>query len=211
MGVINQGILGGVSGRVGPVVGGSWKGIAYIRGYQQQVAQPNTAIQVAQKTRMRVVVAIAKEFLAVVIKPLNDRFAVRQSGYNLFVSRNIGFIQANGTPTFTDLIFSQGTLTGFDTLAGTSANGSADVDLTWVDNTGTGTAQATDEIYVAAINETNGTNGSLGGGVARNAAAATVVLDGVATTADQIHVYAAFRTANGFAVSNSEYLSVVTA
>ena len=31
MGIINQGILGGVSGTVGNVVGGSWKGINYLR------------------------------------------------------------------------------------------------------------------------------------------------------------------------------------
>lgn len=32
MGKINQGILGGFSGKVGTVVGGSWKGTAYMRG-----------------------------------------------------------------------------------------------------------------------------------------------------------------------------------
>ena len=31
MGKISQGILGGVSGTVGNVVGGSWKGISYLR------------------------------------------------------------------------------------------------------------------------------------------------------------------------------------
>ena len=32
MGTINQGILGGFSGKVGTVIGGSWKGITYMRG-----------------------------------------------------------------------------------------------------------------------------------------------------------------------------------
>jgi len=31
MGIINKGILGPVSGTVGTVIGGSWKGISYIR------------------------------------------------------------------------------------------------------------------------------------------------------------------------------------
>ena len=32
MGTIKQGILGGFSGKVGTVVGSSWKGISYMRG-----------------------------------------------------------------------------------------------------------------------------------------------------------------------------------
>jgi hypothetical protein len=31
MGIIKQGILGGFSGKVGNVVGGTWKGIDYMR------------------------------------------------------------------------------------------------------------------------------------------------------------------------------------
>jgi hypothetical protein len=210
MGVIAQGILGAVSGRIGPVVGGSWKGIAYLRGYQPQVAQPNTAAQVAQKTRMATIVLMAQGFLAQIIKPLNDRFAVHMSGYNLFVSRNIGHVDGSGNITFADIVFSQGTLTGFDTLSVTSANGSAAVDFTWVDNSGTGTAQATDEAYLCCINQTSGGLGQNGGTVARSAAADTVTLGSPATTGDDIHCYASFRTANGFAVSDSEYVLETT-
>jgi hypothetical protein len=210
MGVIQQGILGAVSGRIGPVVGGSWKGIAYLRGYQGTVAQPNTAAQVAQKTRMRAIVEISQLFLAQIIKPLNDRFAVHMSGYNLFVSRNIEFISGTGVPTFASLIFSQGTLTGFDTLAASSTNGDPDVDLTWVDNSGTGTAQATDEVYVAIMNATNQAYGQSGGSATRSDAAVTVTMSANNTSADQLHIYASYRTASGFAVSNSEYVSEVT-
>jgi hypothetical protein len=210
MGVINQGILGSVSGRIGPVVGGSWKGIAYLRGYQANVAQPNTAAQVAQKLRMSTIVATAKQFLAIVIKPLNDRFAVRMSGYNLFVSRNIEHISGAGVVDFPSLVFSEGTLTGFDTLAGTSVGGSADVDFTWVDNSGTGTAQATDEVYAALINATSGETAQDGGSAVRSDAALTVTFDANNTTADEIETYLAFRTSSGFAVSNSEYNQVVS-
>jgi len=211
MGVITQGILGAVSGRIGPVVGGSWKGIAYLRGYQDQVAQPNTALQVAQKQRMSIVVFMAKTILTTIIKPLNDRFAVRMSGYNLFVSRNIEHIDANGVVDFPSLVTAEGTLTGFDTLAATNANGSADVDFTWVDNSGTGTALATDEVYLWCFNSTNDAAGTLSGGVARSAAAATVTLSDVSTTNDDVNCYCAYRKANGFAVSNSEYLLVTSA
>jgi len=41
MGKINQGILGGFSGKVGNVIGGNWKGIDYMRVKPASVANPN--------------------------------------------------------------------------------------------------------------------------------------------------------------------------
>ena len=37
MGTIKQGILDSISGKVGIVVGSSWKGIVYMRGHTQNV------------------------------------------------------------------------------------------------------------------------------------------------------------------------------
>lgn len=37
MGTIKQGILGGFSGKVGTVIGGSWKGISYMRLQAQSI------------------------------------------------------------------------------------------------------------------------------------------------------------------------------
>ena len=46
MGRIKQGILGGFSGKVGTVVGASWKGKAYMRGMPQHYTQAqNVALQ----------------------------------------------------------------------------------------------------------------------------------------------------------------------
>ena len=49
MGKIRQGILGGFNGTVGTVVGGSWKGMAYMRGKAQSVKNPRTEKQMAQR------------------------------------------------------------------------------------------------------------------------------------------------------------------
>ena len=51
MGTIKQGILGGFSGKVGTVVGSSWKGISYMRGQAQSVKNPRTAKQMAQRDK----------------------------------------------------------------------------------------------------------------------------------------------------------------
>ena len=53
MGKIKQGILGGFRGKVGTVVGASWKGIAYMRGLPQSIKNPKTAAQQAQRAFFR--------------------------------------------------------------------------------------------------------------------------------------------------------------
>jgi hypothetical protein len=51
MGVISKGILGGVSGKIGNVVGGNWKSIDYLRSLPASVANPNTSLQQDQRTK----------------------------------------------------------------------------------------------------------------------------------------------------------------
>lgn len=98
MATIKQGILGAFSGKVGSVVGSSWKGIAIMKSRPASVANPKTAKQVIQRSKMTAVVGFAKEILPEVIKPLNDRFVSRMSGYNAFIQSNIGCFE-NGVLT----------------------------------------------------------------------------------------------------------------
>ena len=51
MGKINQGILGGFSGKVGNVIGGTWKGIDYMRVKPAHVTNPKTEGQVDQRSK----------------------------------------------------------------------------------------------------------------------------------------------------------------
>ena len=49
MGKIKSGILGGFNGKVGSVIGASWKGISYMRGIAQSIKNPKTEAQVMQR------------------------------------------------------------------------------------------------------------------------------------------------------------------
>ncbi len=49
MGIINQGILGGFSGKVGPIVGCHWKSKYYIRAHAAKVSNPRTKKQQEQR------------------------------------------------------------------------------------------------------------------------------------------------------------------
>ena len=59
MGKINKGILGGFNGKVGTVVGGSWKGISYMRSLAQSITKSRSGSQVKQRTKF----ALALRFL----------------------------------------------------------------------------------------------------------------------------------------------------
>lgn len=50
MGKIKKGILGGFNGRVGNVIGGSWKGVAYMRSEAQSIKNPRTETQQENRT-----------------------------------------------------------------------------------------------------------------------------------------------------------------
>lgn len=85
---LDQGLLGGYSGRLGTTVGATWKGINVVRTYQPNVANPQTQAQTDQRQLFRDVVQFGSYYLADVIKPFWDRGAKRMSGYNAFVSAN---------------------------------------------------------------------------------------------------------------------------
>jgi len=45
MGTIRKGVLGGFSGKVGTVVGSSWKGVSFMRSLPGKVKDPRTLLQ----------------------------------------------------------------------------------------------------------------------------------------------------------------------
>ncbi len=65
MAKLSSGILGGISGTVGNVVGGRWRGIDYIRSKPVNVKNPNTEAQQAQRMRFKLVIEFLKR-----IRPL---------------------------------------------------------------------------------------------------------------------------------------------
>lgn len=205
MAVIKRGILGGISGKIANVVGGSWKGIAYVRSLPLSVANPNTAAQQAQRGAFSQIVIVAKILLASIIKPLNDRFAQYMSGYNRFVRMSIDAFNASGLVTFADFKISEGALTAVTSIGFTMSAASKNVTCTWTDNSGTGTATASDESYFVVHNETQETWAFVGGVASRNAEStmATFVDDNI--TNDVMHGYLAFRRDDGTLASNTVY------
>lgn len=210
MGVINQGILGGFSGKVGNVIGGNWKGIDYMRIKPASVANPRTEGQVNQRTKF----TTALQFL----QPMKDFIKV---GYKGFASKKTEFNSAMSyilknaitgeAPDFVvdyaAALVSRGALTG-------ALNGSIDVSVAgtasfaWDDNSGSGSALATDKSMLLLFNESKGEVIFSTASAQRSAEGQDIVLpDDYAN--DTVIAYLAFIGADGAQVSNSLYLGAL--
>lgn len=201
MGIIRRGILGGFSNRVGNVVGSSWKGIATMRVLPLSVANPRTAAQINVRKNFSGITKMASELLTSIVKPLNDRFAVRMSGYNLFIQRNSNAFQNDGVFDPSALTLSHGRLSApIITSAlknealglieySTALDGSMDL--------------ASDRVYVVAIDSVTGEVLGTSSGVYKRE-------DGEAefdikVTANNVAFYISFLRADGTEVSPSSY------
>ncbi len=107
---INRGILGGFVGKVGNVVGSSWKGIETMRSLPISVLNPKTAGQIENRTRFSNISILAAACLTTIVKPLNDRFAAKMSGYNAFCQRSKEAFTGAGVFVPANLILSSGKL-----------------------------------------------------------------------------------------------------
>ena len=117
MGVIKRGILGGVSNKIGNVVGSSWKGIATLRALPLSVANPNTQAQRTNRDSFSIMSKLGSEVLATVCQPLWNRDAKQMSGFNAYVMYNKRAFDADPEAWIANPIMSKGSLSASLTSA----------------------------------------------------------------------------------------------
>lgn len=204
MATLNRGILGGIKGKIGNVVGSSWKGISTLKSLPLSVANPRTAGQVAQRTKMTAVVAVGQALASTTIETFFQRIAVKMSGFNMFVKTNIAAFTSVGELILEEFKISYGKLVGFVGLGGVADASGNTITYTWSDNSGVGNALATDIVMLVYYNQTQDYWGASYGSVARSAGT-IVVTDSRMETSDVLYVYLAFRRADYSLFSNTEY------
>ncbi|SKB76587.1 DUF6266 family protein [Daejeonella lutea] len=157
MGKYKRGILGAFSGKIGTVVGSSWKGIDYMR----SLPKPSTKAPSEQQMMQRAKFALVTGFFRPASALINlgyQSLAQGKSGYNVatadFIADAIIGTYPNFDIDYTKVLFSKGTLTGAYGVAIDSETGA--VKVTWDDNTNSGTAKATDRIVILVYNTAKG-------------------------------------------------------
>lgn len=211
MGKINQGILGGFSGKVGNVIGGNWKGIDYMRVKPANVANPQTEGQVDQRTKFSTVLQFLqplKDFVKVGYK----YYAIKMTQFNSAMSYILKNAVAGSYPDFTidyaTALISRGSLAGvLNGAAASSAAGS--VEFTWGDNTSESNASATDKAMILAYNSSKGEAIFVTDGAARSAGSQSLTVPDD-FSGDSVECFIAFISEDGLSVANSKYVGSIT-
>ena len=132
MGKIKQGILGGFSGKVGSVIGSSWKGISYMRGKAVSIKNPQTLQQMRQRNKFALALSVLQPIVAF-IRVGFKRYAYKKSEFNAAMSYTIKNAIVGTYPNyeidFSKLLVSRGTLTGANDAAAVAETGK--IKFTW--------------------------------------------------------------------------------
>jgi len=200
-----QGILGGLSGKIGNVVGSSWKGVPVLKTKPLSVSNPKTAAQVAQRGSMSAVTHYASLLNSAVIKPLWDRFASRMSGYNSFVQANIGEFTGVSVANWANIKTSKGKMAAVEIEDIDAPKNDVVLTLTFNSALTDAYAQSTDKAYLCAINATNGDVALPATASTRADGASYATFSKNLTAGDLLKVYIAFKRADGTVVSDSAY------
>lgn len=204
MGVIRQGILGGVSGKVGGVVGANWKGVDYLKGYTIP-ANPQTTPQTEQRSLFASIVAFAKLILGTVIADYWNPFASGKSGYNAFCQANLNL--CSYPFSYADVRVAQGSLESCAVATSVYTSATGALVTTW-DWPGLGNGLATDIAAILCVDTANNVT-FISDSVQRSVETATFNV-GSGRSAANLKVYLFFHRGTGAAleVSNSDYYQV---
>ena len=205
MGTLKKGVFGGFSGKVGNVVGASWKGIDYIRSMPSKVNDPKTKSQVKQRSRF----LVAMDFLRTITPFLRIGFQSHANGrmtaFNAAMSYNMKFAvkgeyQVVGLD-YPNVLVSRGSLSA---VSGTSAEIVVDELLVNWEDSMRGNTRLDDIAMVLAYNPLKRESVYDLNAGKRAITKANLSLP-PAWKGDAVETYLAFKTADGTVVSDSIY------
>jgi len=211
MGTIKKGILGGFSGKVGTVVGSSWKGITYMRSLPTKVKDPRTELQMIQRSKF----AVTINFLQPMTELLRagwKLYSNRKSPFNAAMAYTIAKAVAGDYPNYSidpaKVLVSRGPLAPPVNAVATPATGA--VNFQWGDNSGSGAARQTDKALLAVLNPAKDDAVFIVAGAARSDSAQSVAIPHN-WVGDMVEVYMGFISQDGRDIANSVYLGHLTA
>ncbi|NLO03313.1 MAG: hypothetical protein GX126_13515 [Bacteroidales bacterium] len=210
MGKISQGILGGVSGKVGNVVGGSWKGIDYLRILPVSVANPRTPAQMDQRSKILTVINFLepiKDFIRVGFK----NYAVKMTQFNSAMSYNVKNAITGEYPDYTidytkALVSCGGLAPALNGIVSSTVAGL--VSFEWDDNSGDGNAQSTDKALLVVYNPAKNEAVTILDGANRVTGVPEVTVPNN-YSGDTVQAYIGFISEDGASVANSKFVGAV--
>ncbi|MES1250281.1 MAG: DUF6266 family protein [Chitinophaga rupis] len=208
MGTFEKGILGGFKGKVGAVIGSTWKGTQVMRSKPGKRKKPASALQLDQQARF----ALMTDFLQPLSAMLNETFsrAVGMSGYNKALSYNIQQAVSGDYPdlsvNYAAVLLSKGSLPGAQSPA-VASPAAGKLACSWTDNSNLYKAASADQalliVYCGALKQWVVSQGA----ATRNAGSCTV--DVAPFSGQTVQTWFSFIAENGRAVARSLFTGAV--
>jgi len=150
MGTYNKGILGPFTGKVGTVVGTTWRGKDVLRSLPKKTKRTPSETQQLQRERF----LTATEFLTPINPVLGKYFGSKtgektrlNQAMSYHMKEAVVFQDPDFVIDYTKVIISKGDLPGLQNPTMTAVGGDK-LSFTWEDNSGQGEAKATDGVIV---------------------------------------------------------------
>lgn len=210
MGKIKQGVLGGFSGKVGPVIGTSWKGKAVMKARALSYNDRQSQAQLEQRMKFGLISKFVCSMAGFINEGFNNR-AVEMTELNAAVAANINDAITGTYPNYevdyTLCLVSNGNI-DLPYSPSATADGTS-LSLTWSDNSGMGNAETDDKVMVVAFNPTKNQSVYSTNLAERNERSATFTLP-TAWTGDTVNVWMAMKREKNGETSKSVHLASLT-
>jgi hypothetical protein len=154
MAILKNGIFGGISGKVGNIIGSSWKGIKYVRSLPVKRTKKSTPAQLEQQVKFALMMNFLRNFSTLLALTFKN-YSERMSGINAALSYNLRCGITGAYPNFAlnyPLIrVSQGKLPTADNACA-KAGEAGRVDFSWINNAGFMSASQSDFAILVIYN-----------------------------------------------------------
>ena len=210
MGTFTKGILGGFSGKVGTVIGSTWKGITYMKSLPTPRSGPASQAQIEQQARFTLMIKFMQPFLSFVNTGFKN-YGNKMTGFNSAMSYNLKNAVTGVYPfyeiNYPDVLVTRGDLpNGGNPQAVSVSEGT--VQFTWSDNSGTGKAKAGDKamlmVYCPELKQAIYTTGS----APRSLSTETLAVSSF--SGKEVETYIGFISEDGRDVATSVYTGSMT-
>jgi hypothetical protein len=155
MAKFSKGILGGFSGKIGNVIGGSWNGIDYMRSRPTKVRNPNTPAQQAQRMKFSMITGLmrhARPFVNAGFMTRSRKLTPRNAATSHNLKNAIAGTYPDLSIDYPSVLLSRGDLLGLDDAA-VASDVVCELSITWTDNSGVGGSQVDDRLMAFVYNE----------------------------------------------------------
>lgn len=208
---ITKGILGGFSGKVGTVVGASFRGQDIIRSKPKPSSKKPTDKQLLQQAKFSLTIAFLQP-----LKPIQHKYFGVKSGAKSEVNLAVSYFLKNAIQVianipellYTKILITKGDLTGFQNLTALPQANQV-IEISWEDNSTQGNANATDQVNLVCYSEVLGSFEIFELLATRADLTTQVTLPALYANLD-VHVWAYLNNAAESVACNSNYLGVHT-